>query len=262
MTSFLQEDTGSGDGGPGIRINNVTVRFRIYRDPTPSLKDTLLRTFVSRAGHGGVVEFPALNGLTIDIRGGDRLGIIGLNGAGKSTLLKMIAGIYHPHEGSVTIRGAVTPLMELGAGFDVEQSGRENIYLNGAMLGHSPRAMREIEQSVIEFSELADFIDTPVKYYSSGMFGRLAFSIATMTKPEILLIDEVFSTGDAHFVPKAFRKISELIDSSQIVLLVSHNLAEIQRFCNRVIVLQKGSIIMDAPPAKAVQFYMEKVAKL
>jgi len=245
----------------GIDIKNVSVKFRVYKNPTPSLKDTLLRKVLKKASHGDVFEFSALSELTLSIKGGDRLGIIGLNGAGKSTMLKMIAGIYYPHEGSVTVCGAVTPLMELGAGFDVEQSGRANIYLNGAMLGHSPQKMKDVEGSIIEFSEIGDYIDMPVKYYSSGMFARLAFSIATMTQPEILLIDEALSTGDAHFVPKAFRKIAELIDMSQIVLLVSHNLVEVQRFCNRVIVLNKGKVIKDAPPEEAIKFYMESVAK-
>lgn len=243
-----------------IEIRDVSVKFRVYRDPTPSLKDTLLRKALRRPGHGEMFEFNALDRISLLIKGGDRLGIIGLNGAGKSTLLKTIAGIYYPHEGRVTICGRVTPLMELGAGFDVEQNGRENIYLNGAMLGYSPKSMREVERSIIDFSELGDFIGMPVKYYSSGMFARLAFSIATMTKPEILLIDEVLATGDAHFVPKAFRKISELIDISQIVLLVSHNLVEIQRFCNRVVVLHKGKIIHDGIPEQAVKYYVANIA--
>jgi ABC-type polysaccharide/polyol phosphate transport system ATPase subunit len=170
-----------------INLTNVFVNFRIYHNPTPSLKEYLVNRFSGKKNRDNYTEFFALNDVSLNITPGDRLGIIGLNGAGKSTLLKTMAGIYPPHKGRVIVNGRMTPLMELGAGFDVEQTGNENIYLNGALLGFSPREMKEKEKAIIEFSELGEFIDMPVKYYSSGMFGRLAFSIATMTEPEILL---------------------------------------------------------------------------
>jgi len=182
-----------------------------------------------------------------------------LNGAGKSTLLKTIAGIYFPHKGKITVNGRMTPLMELGAGFDAEQTGRENIFLNGALLGFSPAEMKKKEQAIAEFSELGEFLDLPVKYYSSGMYGRLSFSIATMTEPEILLIDEVFATGDAHFVEKSSQRILHLVEQSQIVIIVSHNLEQIKKLCNRVIVMNKGEIIKDGDPEEMLAYYQATI---
>ena len=184
-----------------------------------------------------------------------RLGIVGMNGAGKSTLLKTIAGIYSPHQGRVKVQGRITPLMELGAGFDVEQTGRENIYLNGALLGFSPAEMKLKEQAITEFSELKEFLDMPVKYYSSGMYGRLAFSIATMTQADILLIDEVFATGDAHFVEKSSERILQLLEQSNIVVIVTHSLEQIQKLCNRAIVIDKGIIVNDGSAKEMIDYY-------
>jgi ABC-type polysaccharide/polyol phosphate transport system ATPase subunit len=240
-----------------IELENVSINFRIYRNPFPSLKDWFINRLFGRASHDSFKEFHALNRVNLAVEAGTRLGILGLNGAGKSTLLKTISGIYFPHEGHVSVRGRITPLMELGAGFDPEQTGRENIYLNGAMLGFSPSEMKKRELSIAEFSELAEFLDLPVKYYSSGMYGRLAFSIATMTEPEILLIDEVFATGDAHFVEKSSRRILDLVERSQVVVIVSHSLDQIQKLCNRVIVLHKGVIVNDGNPAKMIDFYVQ-----
>ena len=157
------------------------------------------------------------------------------------------------------MNGRITPLMELGAGFDAEQTGWDNNYLNGALLGFSPAEMKQREQAIAEFSELGEFLDLPVKYYSSGMYGRLAFSIATMMEPEIVLIDEVFATGDAHFVEKSSQRILQLVEQSQIVIIVSHDLGQISNLCNRVIVMDKGSVLNDAPPQEALAFYEEHI---
>src|SRR5688572_11023677 len=228
-----------------IQTENLSVKFRIYRNPIPSLKDWVVNRFVGKKQQDHYTEFFAVNNINLTIQAGDRLGIIGLNGAGKSTLLKTIAGIYFPHFGKVSINGRITPLMELGAGFDAEQTGWENIYLNGALLGYSPAEMKSKEKAIADFSELGEFLDLPVKYYSSGMYGRLAFSIATITEPEILLIDEVFATGDAHFVEKSSQRILHLVEQSQIVVIVSHDLSQIKNLCNRVIVMDKGIILKD-----------------
>jgi len=244
-----------------IDLRNVTLRFKVYRDPSPSLKISLMRGLGRRKLEENFHEFYALRNISFLIGTGDRVGFVGLNGAGKSTLLKTIAGIYLPQEGRIEIRGQVVPLMELGAGFDVEQSGRDNIYLNGSMLGRSPAAMREIEPDIINFAELDEFIDTPVKYYSSGMFGRLAFSIATFIQPDILLVDEVFSTGDGHFVSKASQRMRELISASRALLMVSHDLAQIATFCERVIVLHKGEIVADGGTAATIRWYQEQHAR-
>jgi ABC-type polysaccharide/polyol phosphate transport system ATPase subunit len=242
-----------------IKVDDLSVKFRIYRNPNPSLKDLAVNRFFGQKQRDQYTEFFAVNHVTLNVESGDRLGIVGMNGAGKSTLLKTIAGIYSPHQGSITMNGMITPLMELGAGFDMEQTGWENIYLNGALLGYSPAKMKEKEQAIAEFSELGEFLDLPVKYYSSGMYGRLAFSIATMTEPEILFIDEVFATGDAHFVEKSSQRILQLVEQSQIVIIVSHNLEQIKKLCNRVLVMDKGSILKDAPPEEALAFYEEHI---
>jgi ABC-type polysaccharide/polyol phosphate transport system ATPase subunit len=242
-----------------IQLKKVTVKFKIYRDPLPSLKDWATNHLFGHVERNAYTEFFALNNIDLDVREGTRLGILGMNGAGKSTLLKTIAGIYHPHEGMITVRGRLTPLMELGAGFDPNQTGRENIYLNGAMLGFSPSEMKKRETSIAEFSELKDFLDLPVKYYSTGMYGRLAFSIATMTDPQILLIDEVFATGDAHFVEKSSRRILDLVERSKAVLIVSHNMEQIQKLCSRVVVLHKGKLVNDGKPSEMIDFYTREL---
>lgn len=244
---------------PPVQLEKVTIKFRIYRDPLPSLKDWATNRIFGHVERNSYTEFFALNQIDLNVDSGTRLGILGLNGAGKSTLLKTIAGIYYPHEGRITIRGRLTPLMELGAGFDPNQTGRENIYLNGAMLGFSPTEMKKRESAIAEFSELKEFLDLPVKYYSSGMYGRLAFSIATMTDPQILLIDEVFATGDAHFVEKSSRRILDLVERSKVVLIVSHNTDQIKKLCNRVIVLHKGKIVNDGKPSEMIDFYMREL---
>jgi ABC-type polysaccharide/polyol phosphate transport system ATPase subunit len=242
-----------------IQTENISVKFRIYHNPIPSLKDLVVNQFLGKKLRDNFTEFFALHNISLSIQPGDRVGIIGLNGAGKSTLLKTIAGIYFPHQGRITVNGKMTPLMELGAGFDPEQTGRENIFLNGALLGFSPNEMKEKEQAIVEFSELGEFLDLPVKYYSSGMYGRLAFSIATMTEPEILLIDEVFATGDAHFVEKSAQRILHLVEQSQIVVIVSHHVDQIIKLCNRVIVMDKGELVNDGNPQEMATFYTEKI---
>lgn len=242
-----------------IILDGVSLRFRIYRNPTPSFKDAILR-MVRPSSASEVMEFSALDNLSLRIASGDRLGIVGLNGAGKSTLLKMVAGIYFPHRGKVTVRGRVTPLMELGAGFDAEQSGLDNILLNGTLLGYTPAYLRGKIPEIESFSELGDFITMPVKYYSSGMFMRLAFSVATMTAPEILLVDEILSVGDKHFVGKAMDRLKRLIDVSQIVLLVSHDLDQVRELCNRIVVLHHGKMVYDGEVDGGLARYEELVA--
>ncbi len=245
-----------------IEIKNATLRFRIYRNRTPALKEAVIRTLSRKSASDEIIEFDALKSLNLSIKGGDRLGIIGLNGAGKSTLLKMIVGIYPPQQGSVHVKGKVTPLIELGTGFDHELSGRENIYLNGALLGRSYKQMRALEDAIIDFSGLEEKIDMPIKYYSSGMLGRLAFSIGTIMEPEILLVDEVFSTGDAQFVEKARARMEQLISKSSIVVIVSHSMEHIIQFCNRVVVLNKGVVVAEGDPVDMVNYYRVMIAQL
>ncbi len=245
-----------------IIIENASLKFRIYRNPSPGLKETVIRRFTKNQSSQSVVEFDALKNINLSLCGGNRLGILGLNGAGKSTLLKMIVGIYPPYAGDIHVQGKITPMIELGTGFDYELSGRENIYLNGALLGRSYKQMKQLEPEIIEFSELGEMIDLPIKYYSSGMQGRLAFSIGAIVDPEILLLDEIFAAGDAHFVQKAMKRLTELLNASQIVVLVSHNLEQIKLLCNEAIVLHKGSIVAHGEPAEMEEFYMKNIVHL
>jgi lipopolysaccharide transport system ATP-binding protein len=242
-----------------IELKDISLCFRIYRDPTPTLKDSVVNFFSRRKVAAPDSNFHALTDINLSIHGGERVGVIGLNGAGKSTLLKMIVGIYPPHTGKIEVRGRVTPMLEIGTGFDVELSGRENIYINGGILGYSRKEMKAREQAIIEFSELDQFMDLPVKYYSSGMYGRLAFSIATMVDPEILLVDEIFSAGDAHFVKKGTGRMLELFKSSQIVMYVSHSLEQIRQLCTRVIVLHHGQIVNQGDPNDMIDFYLKSI---
>jgi ABC-type polysaccharide/polyol phosphate transport system ATPase subunit len=242
-----------------IDIQGVSLKFRSYQNRNPVLKDLVLGFLPGRKKPEGKVEFYALKSIRKTIRAGERVGIIGPNGAGKTTFLKMIAGIYRPHRGRIVIIGKVTPLIDLGTGFNLELSGRSNIYLNGAMLGYSPAEMSEKEEAIVDFSELREFIDSPVKYYSSGMYAKLAFSIATMIQPEILLVDELFSVGDAHFVEKASNRMLQLLNSSQIVVFVSHGLEGVVRLCNRVIVMNKGEVVNDGQPREMVDYYLREV---
>lgn len=242
-----------------IELKDISLRFRIYRDPTPTLKDSVVNFFSRKRFSAPTNDFYALKNINLSIQGGERVGVIGLNGAGKSTLLKTIVGIYPPYTGRVEVHGRVTPMLEIGTGFDVELSGRENIYVNGGILGYSRNEMKTRERSIIDFSELGQFMDLPVKYYSSGMYGRLAFSIATMIEPEILLVDEIFSAGDAHFVKKGTDRMLELFKSSQIVMYVSHSLEQIRQLCTRVIVLHKGEIINQGNPDDMIDFYMKSI---
>jgi ABC-type polysaccharide/polyol phosphate transport system ATPase subunit len=245
-----------------ITIENASLRFRIYRNPSPGLKESVIRSFSKNKNAQSVIEFDALKNINLNIYGGTRLGIVGLNGAGKSTLLKMIVGIYPPQIGRIHVQGKITPMIELGTGFDYELSGRENIYLNGALLGRSYKQMKQLEAEITDFSELAEMIDLPIKYYSSGMLGRLAFSIGAIVDPDILLLDEIFAAGDAHFVQKSVNRLREIFSTSQIVMLVSHDLEQIKDLCNKVMVLHKGSIIKMGEPKEMIDYYLNEIVHL
>ncbi|MDI9437436.1 MAG: ABC transporter ATP-binding protein [Euryarchaeota archaeon] len=202
-------------------------------------------------------EFWALRDISFEVEKGDRLGIVGLNGAGKSTLLKIISGVMKPTEGNVDIHGRVVPLLELGAGFDHNYTGRENIYLNGAILGYSKEFIEEKFHEIVEFSEIGQFIDVPLKNYSSGMKARLGFSIATVVEPEILILDEVLSVGDAKFKQKSEERILQLFDKGITVLFVSHSTEQVQRLCNKAIWLEHGKIIMQGSADEVCTKYAE-----
>jgi len=241
-----------------ITVNNVVLTYELYHDQTRSLKEALVNLFHKRQYTSEKKShFNALDHLSLEIKSGERLGIIGGNGAGKSTLLKVISGILKPTEGSVSVNGTIQPLIEISAGFNPEFSGKENIYLNGYMLGFSKEQITLKEQEIIDFTELGDFINVPVKYYSSGMAVRLAFAIATSIEPEILLFDEMLSAGDAHFTAKAQVRMNELLNKSKGMVVVSHDLTMIKSLCNRVIWLDHGKIKLDGSPHQIVQAYLD-----
>lgn len=238
-----------------ITVKNLTIKFRIYHDRSPSLKETFANLF-KRKSRASFSEFLALNDISFEIKAGDRVGIVGHNGAGKSTLLKTLCRVYESNEGSVTVEGRLAPLLEIGAGFHPEFTGRENIYLNGSILGISKRTLSEIEAEVINFAGVEEFIDTPVKYYSTGMYMRLAFSLATAIHPDILLLDEVFAGGDADFMSKARERMLALVNKANIMVMVSHDLSIIKTLCNRVIWVDHGKLVADGPTDLVLDQYL------
>jgi ABC-type polysaccharide/polyol phosphate transport system ATPase subunit len=242
-----------------IAIRNLTLKFRIYHDHSPSLKAAFADLFTGKRANK-YSDFYALNDISLLISSGERVGIIGHNGAGKSTLLKAICGVYDDPAGSVKVNGRIVPLLELGAGFHPEFTGKENIYFNGAILGHPRKELLAKEDEIIDFAEVREFIDTPVKYYSTGMYMRLAFSLATAMHPDILILDEIFAGGDASFLAKAKSRMLSIIDRANIMLMVSHDLELIKTLCNRAIMVERGHIIADGSAASVVAMYQESVA--
>jgi len=241
-----------------IKLNNIVLTYELYHDQTRSLKEAVVNLFHKRQyTKEKKSHFNAIDHMSFEVQKGERLGIIGGNGAGKSTLLKVISGILKPTEGTLAVDGTIQPLIEISAGFNPEFSGRENIYLNGFMLGFSKEQITSKEQEIIDFTELGDFINVPVKYYSSGMSVRLAFAIATSIEPEILLFDEMLSAGDAHFNTKAQKKMTTLLNKSKGMVVVSHDLEMIKRICTRTLWLEQGKIKMDGNPLEVALAYQE-----
>lgn len=225
-----------------IDVREVTMDFRLEHENVNSLKEFFVKLMKGKIHYE---HFRAVDHVNLKVKRGEVCGIIGRNGAGKSTLLKMIAGVLVPTGGSIQINGNIAPMLELGAGFDQDLTAKENIFLNGAVLGYSKEFLDEKYESIVEFSELRDFIDQPVRTYSSGMMMRLAFSIATQVDPEILIVDEILSVGDSHFRQKSERRMREMMSGGTTVLMVSHVLAQIRSMCDHVIWLDHGKVVMD-----------------
>ena len=241
---------------PVLKLTKVGMKFNLSSEKVDSLKEYFIK-FMKKDLHYD--EFWALKDVSFQLEKGDRLGILGLNGAGKSTLLKVIAGVYNPTEGNVERHGLIAPLIELGAGFDPQYTGAENIYLYGAVLGFSKKFIAEKFDEIVEFSGLEKFINVPLKNYSSGMKSRLGFAIATIVEPDILILDEVLSVGDAKFRKKSEKKVMEMFNRGATVLFVSHNTSQVLRICNKAILLEHGKIIASGEAKDVCKIYEEKI---
>lgn len=235
-----------------IQFSNVDQHFRVIRERPDTLREVFARIFSRRSQFH---LFEALKNISFSVEDGELLGIIGRNGSGKSTTLKLIAGVYRPTNGEVAVNGTVAALIELGAGFHGDLTGRENIVINGLMLGLSRRRIRDCEQRIIEFAELGEFIDSPVKQYSSGMYMRLGFAIAVEVDPDILLIDEILSVGDEAFQEKCMERIEDFQRRGKTILYVSHAMENVKELCTRVILLHEGVLIADGAPDKVFEQY-------
>ena len=238
-----------------VKVENLGICFNLAKERVDSLKEYFLK-FTKGSLH--FEEFWALDNVSIEIKRGDFYGLVGINGSGKSTLLKTIAGVFKPTKGHVTVNGTIAPLIELGAGFDMDLTARENIYLNGAVLGFSKKFMDDHFQDIVDFSELHDFLDVPLKNYSSGMVARIAFAIATVTDPDILIADEVLSVGDYAFQQKCEKRMAQLLEKGTTVIFVSHSTEQVKRLCNKATWLEHGKIIMSGDAQTVCDEYSKR----
>ena len=237
---------------PVIKVEKLTQRFRVIHERPDTLRELFAKTF---RGKTNIQEFEALKNVSFAIQHGEMVAIVGANGSGKSTLLKAIAGVYHPSSGRVEVHGTMASLLELGAGFHPELTGRENILLNGLLMGYSKKQMLAREQKIIEFAEIGDFIDVPVKQYSSGMYMRLAFSVATEVDPEILIVDEILAVGDISFQGKCFDRLHNFRAAGKTILFVTHSMQQVLTYCDRALLLEKGELVMNDVPEKVIERY-------
>lgn len=243
-----------------ISLKKISVKYKIIVEKPKTLQEYIIHIFKGKKNQQNNIT--ALNAINLEIAKGESIGIIGPNGAGKSTLLKVIAGILLPSEGEVKINGKISPLIELGAGFDPELTGGENIYLNASLLGLSKKEIDSKFSSIVNFSELSDFIHSPLKNYSTGMISRLGFSIATEVSPDILIIDEILSVGDEHFKAKCIKRIMGFKQSGVNILFVSHSMSEIKRLCDKVLWLDKGNMRMFDEPQLVTESYLKECVQL
>ncbi len=237
-----------------IKAKNVTVKFKMMKDRVQSIKEYTVQLLKGKIKYE---EFTALKNVSFKVEKGQVMGIIGKNGAGKSTLLKVISGIIKPVRGTVTLGGNVVPMLELGSGFDFDLSGKENIFLNGAILGYDEKFLKEKYDQILEFSELGEFIDVPIRNYSSGMVMRLAFSVASLVNPEILIVDEILAVGDSAFQEKSKAKMMELMSGGTTVLFTSHSIGQIKEMCDKVLWLDHGNVMDIGDPETVCNEYEE-----
>lgn len=248
----MSSPAASGEGHVRIRFENVVQRFRVIRERPDTLRETFAHIFRNRTSY---YNFDALKGVSFTIRDGEAVGVVGRNGSGKSTILKIIAGVYRPTAGTTTISGKVAALIELGAGFHPDLTGRENIVLNGLLLGLSKREIQRREEQITEFAELGEFIDSPVKQYSSGMYMRLGFAIATEVDPDILLIDEILAVGDAAFQQKCMARIDDFRRRGKSIVFVSHGAGDVRAICERALLIHEGLLVEDGPVDQVLARY-------
>lgn len=240
-----------------IELNNVSMKFNLGIEKNFSIKQAFVNLFSFKHKKKKKEYFNALSDISFKVEKGEVVGLIGSNGAGKSTLLKVVSGVMKPTKGTVKVNGVISPMIELGAGFDMELTARENIYLNGAILGYSKKFLDNKFEEIVEFSELRDFLDVPIKNFSSGMTAKLAFSIATIVNPEILIVDEILSVGDIKFQEKSKNKMLEMIKGGTTVLYVSHSLESIKELCDKVIWIEHGKMIKMGEAKEICEEYYE-----
>lgn len=243
------------DSDIAIQVEHLTMEFKASNDKIDTLKEYVIRTIKRDKSENKKVT--VLNDISFTVKRGEKLGILGFNGAGKSTLLRIIAGVYEPTEGKITINGKIAPLLELSAGFDKNYSGKDNIYLNGALLSMDKNYLDEKHDEIVEYSELGEYINFPVKNYSKGMKAKLGFSIATLIEPDILIIDEILSVGDIKFKKKSGEKINEMMAEGVTVLLVSHSINQVRRICDKCIWIDNGELIMEGDVDEVCDAYVE-----
>jgi len=241
-----------------IVADKVTMRFNLVSENINNLKEYVLKML---KGQLMFQEFFALRDVSFKIKKGEAWGLIGVNGSGKSTLLKVICGVLNPYSGKMTVRGSIAPLIELGAGIDGELTARENIFLNGAILGYNKKVMQEHFNEIVDFAELGQFLDTPVKNFSSGMAARLGFSIATVVKPDILIVDEVLAVGDYAFQQKCMQRMNEMLDEGTTLLYVSHSVESVQELCSKVLWLDHGKTVMQGEAHEVCAAYVASQQK-
>ena len=241
-----------------IDVDHVTIRFNLASEKIDNLKEYFIKLVTRKLMFQ---EFLAVKDVSFQVRQGEAWGLIGTNGSGKSTLLKAISGILKPYKGSITVDGFIAPLIELGAGFDQEMTARENIFLNGCVLGHTEQFMKEHFDEIVDFAELHDFLDSPLKNFSSGMRARLGFSIATMVKPQILIVDEILSVGDYKFRQKCAKRMEEMLSGGTTLLYVSHSIDEVRRLCDHALWIDKGVQRMQGDVTTVCDAYMAEMKK-
>ena len=244
-----------------IKVDNVSMRFNLGIEKNYSIKQFVVESFSpakrkQRKEAKKKNDFWALNDISFDVKRGEVVGLVGTNGAGKSTLLKIVAGVMKPTKGAVEVGGNICPMIELGAGFDTELTARENVYLNGSVMGYNKKFLDSKYDEIVDFAELHDFMEVPVKNFSSGMVARLAFSIATIVEPEILIVDEILAVGDAAFQQKSEKKMRSMIGGGTTVLYVSHSINSIKSLCNRVVWIDHGNMKMVGPAAEVCDSYI------